>query len=189
MTKQEILQDFEIKKVKTMRGTEGQQLACDLYYKGQLAAYFLDTADGGMANLDFVVPQAKKDIAGIMKERGVAEFMLKNGWNFMETTEKFTLLDEVQYIIDELFNAKQQAKLEASNKKRMEKDFEKNICYGVPGGGSYKMTGYKVPLADIAGRTGGKQALQDLIEKVKRERLQQGEVILNTNLEALGLTI
>lgn len=185
MTKQNILQDFSLKGVKTMRGHDGQQLSCSLMYKGKKVADFHDDGWGGPANIEYV---DQAELLKVLDERQTAEFMLANGWEFMETVDKFTLDDKAQYVIDELFNEQQRIKEEANFKKKMQKAYAKHICWGVPGTGEYAYGGWKIPLAEVvANPKGGVQLVQNYIDKIKKERLKPGEVILNDNLEALGL--
>jgi hypothetical protein len=68
--------------------------------------------------------------------------------------------------------------------RKMEKTYAKSICSGMPKGSSYVRTGWKgKSLKDINILT-----LQHVYNEVKAG-LKDGEVILNTNLEALGVIL
>lgn len=81
--------------------------------------------------------------------------------------------------IDELVTAE----LKNKEKKRMEKQMEKSIMWGVPNGFRYQQVKFKVPLSQIP-----LAQLQTYINKYKME-FKKGEVFLNTNLEKLGIKL
>ena len=79
-------------------------------------------------------------------------------------------------LVDELEKAKA--------KKKLLKEFEKSFCFGVPNGNSYRTVYWKGrTLAQI-----DKINLQRAYNNVKA-KLGKGEVILNTNLQALGINL
>ena len=66
----------------------------------------------------------------------------------------------------------------------MEKNFLTQICVGVPNSSTYCMYNLKKPLEMFS-----REALQRMIDVQVKPNLKDGEVILNTNLEKLGLKI
>jgi hypothetical protein len=88
----------------------------------------------------------------------------------------------IDQAIDDKFNEGERAKAE----KQLAKDMEKNICFGVPNSGSYRMIGYKIPLKAVAMSLQGRVSLVKLYERVKGE-LKEGEVIFNKDLTLFNL--
>lgn len=73
--------------------------------------------------------------------------------------------------------------LQAKEQKRMTRQMAKAVLVGIPDAPSYSLYKFKVPLKDIP-----QGHLQAAIFRIKN-KLKKGEVILNTNLEPLGITI
>jgi hypothetical protein len=74
--------------------------------------------------------------------------------------------------------------LKAKERKRFEKYMVDAILFGVPNGYSYTRIRFKVPLSKI-----NPLALQQKVNEIKKKECTNGVVILNTNLEALGINI
>lgn len=66
---------------------------------------------------------------------------------------------------------------------KLEKKMEKAILWGVKGGNSYTYVNFKVKLSEIP-----KDRLQMYVNEYKK-KLKPNEVILNTNLEKLGIVM
>jgi len=82
------------------------------------------------------------------------------------------------FINSELDNVQAQ-----KEQKKKEKKMLTCILVGVPNANQYGLYNIKRPLSTIS-----KQGLQTMVSRIKF-KLEQGEVILNTNLEALGITV
>ena len=67
--------------------------------------------------------------------------------------------------------------------KKMQKAMLTKVLVGVPNVNSYSEYNYKRPLSEFQ-----KEQLQSSIDRIKNN-LKTGEVILNTNLETLGIKI
>ena len=74
--------------------------------------------------------------------------------------------------------------LKAKAQKKFEKYMVDAILFGVPNGYSYTRIKFKVPLSKI-----NPLALQQKVNEIKKKECTNGVVILNTNLEALGIKI
>ena len=93
---------------------------------------------------------------------------------------KFEYAQSLESVIDEQVTEF----LLAKELKKKQKMFEKAICYGVPNGYSYRTVSWsKRTLAQI-----DKINLQRAYNDVKA-KLGKGEVILNNNLQALGINL
>jgi len=73
--------------------------------------------------------------------------------------------------------------LKAKEQKKMERRMKTCILVGKPDAPMYSYYNFKRPLSDVP-----KVHLQMNVQRIK-DKLKQGEVILNTNLEALGVTV
>lgn len=82
-------------------------------------------------------------------------------------------------VIDDLVSAA----IKAKDDKKLEKKMEKAIMWGVKGGSSYTYVNFKVKLSEIP-----TARLQMYVNEYKK-KLKPNEVILNTNLEKLGVKI
>ena len=76
--------------------------------------------------------------------------------------------------------------LQAKEQKKLERKMQTGILWGVPNAGTYTYLNYGMPLSGLA-QTAPK-TLQERINKIKAD-LKAGEVILNTNLQELGLNV
>ena len=102
---------------------------------------------------------------------------------------KFDIKSSLEHVIDELIYAHQNSKEKEKFQKKLTKAMQSNIVYRVPNKsfGCFGWTG-KQTLAEIATLKGGKEAIQSTLDKAKKG-LKSGEVILNDNLESLGIKI
>jgi hypothetical protein len=82
--------------------------------------------------------------------------------------------------INKIFNEKE---IGVFNKK-LKKQCETKICWGVKGGNSYKTIGFNggLKLADMLKTKTGKQVVEKLVNRIKGE-LTEGEEILNENID------
>lgn len=107
---------------------------------------------------------------------------------YSETYDEMSLEATVDELVFEIYNKKQAAKLH----KKLERDCSKFVCVGRINEHevSYHMQGFKskLTLAEIVLLTGGLEALQSLVNRIKSE-IKGDEQILNTNLEALGVRV
>lgn len=112
-------------------------------------------------------------------------YLDKQGRDYSEVSKIEEAVDELVYAIDA---EKQVTKI----RKQLERACVKHICVGWinESGASYTMQGFvpSHPLTEIAKTAQGLSVIQKLYDRLKSE-LKDGETILNTNLEALGVTI
>ena len=94
----------------------------------------------------------------------------------------FKIKSTLENVIDCLFEKWLIARDSKKADKKMEKNFQTQICVGVPNSSSYSMYNLKKPLELYP-----REKLQQFINGTVKPNLKEGEVILNTNLEKLGL--
>lgn len=143
----------------------------DLYIDGKKVGYCENRGTGGSTDYH---GNSKEDNAIIAKAEEYCKTLPKVKYNDMEWEQS------LEGVIDDCLDAYLKEKEENKRKKM----HLKGICYGVPERPSYRYVSWsKKTLAQV-----DKISLQRAYDKVKSE-LKAGEVIFNTNLEALGIKI
>ena len=174
---------IELKNVKHFEGHDGMTgLNADIYINGVKCLHVHDAAFGGC--FDYY------DYAHNSKDPEKVKSLIKEFDTYLAT-----LPEETVYINDDPkrpFNIKMDrdwmvSKLEGEwAKKRMEAKMKKQmitkILVGVPDGETYSYYDFKKPLSSFA-----TLPLQNAVNRIKAQ-LKKDEVILNTNLQALGVT-
>lgn len=169
--------NIEIKNVKINKAFSEETICfiADVFVNGVKTAYAKNDGRGG--NTFYNAYEGKRDL--LAKAEEYAKTLPSKKYGTLEIKSDLeTIIDEA---IDYKFNEGEKAKF----KKKLDKDMDKNICFGVPNGNSYRMIGYKHPLKAIVLTTQGRDSVTKLIARVKTE-LKPSEEILNTNLKELG---
>lgn len=147
----------------------------DLYINGKKVGSCDNDGRGGCTNYG---GSTKEDNVLIVKAEAYCKSLPKVKSSFGIGSLEYD--QNLESVIDELLEAHLKAKDEA---KRI-KMYDKAICFGVPNGSSYRSVYWKGrTLAQI-----DKINLQRAFDDVKKN-LKAGEVILNTNLKALGVNL
>jgi hypothetical protein len=94
-------------------------------------------------------------------------------------TDSFEIPMNLEHFIDELL----EKHLKEKEQKKLEKKMVDTIIFGVPNGNSYIQIKQKRPLSTFP-----VESLQRAIDKLKAD-FKNGEVIMNTNLEVLGVKL
>ena len=143
-----------------------------LYVNGKKVGYCKNTGQGGCTNYDNLTPEDRKAIA---EAEAYCKALPKTKWKTMEFDQS------LESVIDDLLADW----LKAKETKKFERKMLKSILVGSPdeNRASYSYYNLKRPLSEIP-----KKPLQDAVNKIKL-KLRTGEVILNTNLEALGVNV
>jgi hypothetical protein len=164
---------IELKKISfsERNSEETNCFAADLYIDGKKIGYCKNSGQGGCTEYQ---GYTKADNKLIEKAEAYCKTLPKVKYGNMEWEQSLEgVIDE---IVDNYLKAKEEAK-------RI-KIYDRAICYGVPNGNSYRMASWKNrTLAQI-----DKINLQRVYNDVK-SKLGKGEVILNTNLQALGVNL
>lgn len=150
---------------------ETLNFACEIYADGKLIASAYNEGSGGMTSIS-AYPH---NVENVRKIADVNQYL-----ESVSTDKTFDgyLNDYVDNKIDEAFNARQRAKFE----KKMQNDFKKVICYGIPNGDGYGILSWKnYKLEDLLKSEGGRKAVSKALADLKT-RLAKDEVILNTNI-------
>lgn len=148
---------------------ETTAFVADVYVDGAKTAYAKNDGHGG--STDYNAYEGKREILK-KAEQHCLSLPAKD-------YEDFTVPMNLEHFIDNLITEE----LNNKDKKKFEKLMETSILVGVPNGTTYGRYNLKKILSSIP-----REQLQRFIDKCKSQ-LKQGEVILNTNLESLGITI
>lgn len=150
---------IELKNVKTFRGMEGYGLNATVYVNGIKCCFVIDEGNGGCFRYE------------VFDKKLFAELE--------EHAKQFENFEPLDALIDKEFNKIEKEKFA----KKMQKYMLSSVLVGKEGGGEFGQYKFKVELTKIP-----KEMLQKQIDKIKTQ-LREGETILNTNLQALGITI
>ena len=173
---------IELKKISfnERMSEETNAFTAELYINGKKVGYCKNEGHGGCtdyhantscasgftrANIELIA-EAEKYFLSLPKVK-------PNGYNFM-------LQPTLENAIDEQL----EDYLKAKAQKKMEKHMENAILFGVPNGDSYVMIKFTKPLSAFL-----TFQLQVKVNEIKKKECTDGKVILNTNLEALGIQI
>jgi len=161
-----------LKNVRTFEGHDGLGLNADVWIDGIKCMHLYDGAYGGeyeYTNFTYDNPKAKEVKANIAKLEDYIKSLPAEEWDFHG--KKMSIEPNMDTFLNNIFEAMQ-----------LEKKMKNAILVGIPNGTSYQRISWKgkalsaVPLG----------ALQMTVNSLKK-KLKTGEVILNTNLEALGV--
>ena len=150
----------------------------DLYINGKKVGECKNSGHGGCTDYYGDTPEGKKLIAE-------AEAYYKSLPKVKNEKYSFTYQPTLENAIDEFL----ENHLKAKDQKKMEKHMLNSILFGRPNSGSYRMISYKQPLAVLVKLQVNKSFLQKRIMELQVNECKNGVKILNTNLEALGLSI
>jgi hypothetical protein len=145
----------------------------DVFINGKKAAYAKNDGHGGCTfyhayeNQHELVAEAEKFCKQLPKQK----------INFGDRVHEFE--QSLESVIDDLVVEKGKEK----EQKKIDKLCETQIVFGVPNGMTYRYVGFKgkPKLSDVKKTPQGRLALENLINRIKKE-LREGEVIFNTNL-------
>lgn len=171
---------IELKKVKMFNGHDGVGLDCDLYVDGKKVAHVFDSARGG--------GNEYQEYGNTLDEIKVNRKILTDLEEYAKTQTYICEFDgkestkNLDIIINELLDVVEKEK----QAKKMVKEFETKICAGIPNGDSYRTWTFGKPAVQLNRMS--ISYLQANIDIIKT-KLKEGEVILNTNLQILGINI
>lgn len=170
----------ELKNLKFFMGMENQGFNANLYINGLKCAFVIDEGNGGCLNYQPYLYKNPKE-SEVKKNMALLE-------NYIKTmpkvkTEFGDIKMDMDLFIEELINQKEKEKQDKKKVKLMETSF----LFGVPNGDSFRYIQFKKPLAELA-RT-NKALLQAKLLEYKSKYCKKGVVLLNTNLEKLGLVV
>jgi hypothetical protein len=182
----------ELKAVKFHEGHEGQGVNADVYINGVKVYHIYDSGDGGCLDFHLLAYGAKNPelVKAMGKELDdyiatIPEKPLDFGNGVVKDKDGNVRMDKttLEDYVNELLYAIQRDK----DRKKMEKKMVDSILVGVPNGFSYNQIKYTRPLSELVKTH--KALLIKKIMEIKVNECKNGVVILNTNLEALGLNV
>jgi len=164
----------ELKKIQFSEALseETNAFTADLYINGKKVGYCRNDGRGGPNDYYADTTEGRELIR---KAEAYFQGLPKKKSERFNFTYQPTLESEIGDLLDQWLLAKEQ--------KKMERKMKTCILVGVPNAPMYSYYNFKRPLSDVP-----KVHLQMNVERIK-EKLKEGEVILNTNLEPLGITI
>jgi hypothetical protein len=165
----------EIRKLQTFKGHDGIGVNADVHINGIKCMYVHDGAYGGELEINTysIGDACPKDNSIDKNEQLLIDYL-----NTLPNT--ISLED----YINDLINTELIKKATAKNDKKFAKVCEQAICVGIPGNDKYSYLKSKFPLKQIP-----KDQLQLEVNLIEMQYCKKGVVILNKNLEALGISI
>jgi len=178
-----------LKNVKFHEGHEGQGINADVWINGVKCIHILDDGNGGCLDIDVLSYGAKDPdkIKNLVKDLNeyvdsLPEKPLDFGHGAIKDKEgnvrmfKTSLEDYLNELTYEFERQKE--------RKKMEKRMQTAFVIGIPNADRYTYFNYKRPLSSMP-----KEYLQGRLDAIVKKHCTDGKIILNTNLQALGLTI
>ena len=177
-----VLALLTIKNIKTNFGHDLAGLGCKVYIGKKYMGQYDDDGFGGEAEFHEAFEGAQAEVTKLLRDNDFAQLMWDNGWQFGDSVDKM----EDKLVFD-------CAMEEACNMVIIQRDYarvaKKSIVYGVPFGDGYRYMSYKRPLVDVSKAEQGRTSLIETVQKVIDTKLGKGEMILNNNLDSLGLDL
>jgi hypothetical protein len=177
----------EVKNVKFHDGHEGAGVNADLWINGVNCGHIRDDGNGGCLDFEFNHDAKSKANVQLLNDYidSLPEKPLNFGHGDIKDEQGNVRMDktDLEDYVNELLYAYERAK----TKKKMEKQMVNSILFGIPNGDSYRMIQYKVPLSVLA--VSHKPFLIKKVMEIQVNECKNGVVILNTNLQTLGINI
>ena len=163
---------IELKSIKFSEAMseETNAFTANLYINGKNVGYCKNQGHGGCTDYNANSPALRGVIA---EAEAYCKALPKVKYKGMEWDES------LEGVIDQLL----EDWLKAKETKKMERRMKTCVLVGVPNASSYAYYNFKRPLSEIS-----KGELLGRVLNIKG-KLDTGEVILNTNLQALGINI
>ena len=179
-----IVERITLKNVKTNIGHDLCGMYCDFYLDGQKMGYLNDDGWGGEIDIVYDNDNCQKLFEYFLKENNVAQLLFEGKWSFMGSADKISFDSQVDSLITERVNL--------SEREKSEKKAQKECLKGIVIGNSqkYQIFGFRMPLKEIVEKYGaeGVLAIQKSYMRAKKA-MTDGDRILNTNLEELGIKL
>ena len=163
---------IELKSIKFSEAMseETNAFTANLYINGKKVGYCKNQGHGGCTDYNADSPEQRPVIA---EAEAYCKALPKTKWKNMEFDQS------LESVIDQLL----ENWLKARETKKFERKMTKAIMVGIPDSSSYGIYRFKVALSKIP-----TAQLQASVGRI-HAKLHKGEVILNTNLTALGINV
>lgn len=163
---------IELKSIKFSEAMseETNAFTANLYINGKKVGYCKNQGHGGCTDYNSDSPEFRPVIA---EAEAYCKSLPVTKWKGMEFDQ--SLESVIDGLLEDWLKAKEVLK--------MERKMQRAILVGVPNGNSYGLYKFVVPLSKIP-----VEQLQASVGRITA-KLEAGEVILNTNLKALGVQV
>ena len=178
----EIRSRVQIKNIKDNIGHDLMGMYCDIFLDKKNVGYYNDDGWGGETE-HHVKSEAQAEIMALLEAHQWRQKMFTElGWTFYDSPDQIKDHDVFESLIEHLYDDNRKQKM----MKKIAKQSEKEILYG---------TWYQYTRSSFKGgmtieqmvRSYGLAKVQDYIDRNIKTQLKEGEEILNTNFEQLGL--
>lgn len=178
----EILKRVQIKNIKDSIGHDLMGMYCDVFLDNKNVGYYDDDGWGGETEHHLKIEARAQIMALLEAHQWRHKMFTELGWTFYDSEEKISDHAVIDSLIEHLYDLKQEEKA----LKKIAKQSEREILYGK--WESYTRSGFKgnMTLRQMVA-TYGLEKLQEYIDRNIKTRLEEGDEILNTNFEELGL--
>ena len=179
----EIKKRVQIKNVKDNIGHDLMGMYCDITLNKKNVGYYNDDGWGGGPDISLEQKGRNELLQLLERHQWRHRMFTELGWNFYESENKIDDDTVIENMIEHLYEEKQKEKM----MKKIAKQSEKEILYGR--WDNYIRSSFKggMTLSQMV-RSYGQAKVQDYIDRNIKTKLKEGEEILNTNFEELGLT-
>ncbi len=168
----DIMNRLDLKRVKLFNGREGSGLNADVYFDKIKTAYAIDSGNGGEM---FFRPYDQIKLTELENHIvTLPEIELYPGSGINAGGNPLIGKPDLAWFVDHV--------LTRNENKKITKNFLTKICVGIPNAPSYLSYNMKMPI-DLYPTA----QLQKFIDETVKPKMKEGEVILNTNFEELGL--
>jgi len=145
----------------------------DIYFDNKKVGFCSNDGHGGSTYCQWIGVETKDKFIEMEEYcKTLPDIVYKN-----EGREDFIMKSDLENVVDTLF----EEWLEQKNKKKMEKYFEKGVCFGTKNQyriSSFKSGGKLITISQLCESIVGRTMLEKHCESLKK----QGHIILNTNL-------
>ena len=179
----EITDRITVKKVTLGIGHDGAGMHCDIYIDKKNIGFLDDDGWGGEVDIN-IKPKAQEVFLELLKKHKIRHKMFTEaGWDFFDKESQITDHSQMETVIDAIVNFG----IKFKEMKRIAKKSEKTILGGTWNKYSVicSFKGDKT-LKEIIAQY-GLAKFQDYVDTNVKPKLKEGEQILNTNFEELGL--
>lgn len=178
----EIGKRVQIRNIKDGFGHDLMGMYCDVYLDKKKIGYYNDDGWGGETEHAIDTGPYTELLTLLERHQWRHRMFTELGWNFYETADRIDDHAVVESLIEHLYDQKQKEKA----LKNIEKQSQKEILWG--SWASYTRSSFKGNLTlEQMVRVYGLTKVQEYIDTNIKPKMKEGEEILNTNFEALGL--
>lgn len=181
---QDILNKVKMQNLQSCQSRDGYAYSGTFCIGKTKVAYVQNSGNGGNTNYDFLSNEGQEVFNKFVNDNNIRQTIADN-WNknhegFKWTAEKMDDETVLSTFAEEFMQI-------SVDKKSIARWQKKGIVFGVRGSGRYQQVQWKHPLQKIVD-AGYLNKIQEAYDRIKSE-LKEGEEVLNTNLEKLGVKL